>query len=71
MVRVDLGRGPRGLRPLLFPQIYSKSHCNQQSFEQYCAIRIVLWVWGKVALLLKFFWPPVSDFSGSSPDGVQ
>ena len=36
------------------------------------AIRIVLWLFllwvlGKAALSSKFFWPPLSDFSGSAP----
>ena len=38
-----------------FPQIYLKNHCNQSSFKQYCAIRVVLWVLGELAVLPKFF----------------
>ena len=37
--------------------------CNQPSFEHYCAIRVVLWVWGQVALSPKFF--------GSAPEEID
>ena len=35
--------------------------------HMYCAIRLVLMVWGKVALSPKFLRPPLSDLSGSAP----
>ena len=47
------GRAEGPPPPPLFPRVYSKNYCNQPSFEQYCGIGVVLWVWGKVVLSPK------------------
>ena len=63
-------KGPRTPPPPpspLFLGFILKTIGNQSSFERYCAIRVVLCVWGKVALFPKYFWPPFSYFSGSAP----
>ena len=61
------GAVPTPPPPPPFPRIYSKNHYNQPPFKWCCAIRVVLQVREKVALLPEFFWPFLfSDFSGSA-----
>ena len=61
------GRAEGAAAPPPFPLIYSQNHCYQLP----CAIRVVLWVWGKVELSPKLFLPPLSAFSGSTPKDQQ
>ena len=41
--------------------------CNQPCFEWYCAIRVVLFLWGEVVISPNFFRSLLSKISGSYP----
>ena len=49
------GRAERGTAPLFLGFILKTI---VTSFERYCAIRVVLWIWAKVALSREIFSAP-------------